>query len=129
MRLVADIRARVDVAGTGLTFFEVGTLLAGRQNNQAGAFTLQNALDHRNTKSQSLAGAGLGDTHDVLAFDGNGDGLVLDRRGLAEAQFFDHNQQIRCYAERAEARILWLRNCWLSHFEPMIRSFSAKGSA
>jgi dihydrofolate synthase/folylpolyglutamate synthase len=28
VRLVDDIRARVDVAGTGLTFFEVGTLLA-----------------------------------------------------------------------------------------------------
>ncbi|MBV6475513.1 MAG: hypothetical protein MOGDAGHF_01055 [Rhodocyclaceae bacterium] len=43
------------------------------------------ALQQRQDEAGGLAGAGLRPAHDVLAFEHDGDGLGLDRGGLAVA--------------------------------------------
>ena len=69
---------------------------AGRREHQyaaglrlrAGA-VFQNAMQDRQRKGRSLAGAGLGDADDVAAGDGEGDGLSLDGRGRVVIFFLE----------------------------------------
>src|SRR3989344_8245816 len=64
--------------------FNLHGQLSGRHDHQTLALMLSQSLEHRDAKSQGLASAGLGNTHDILAFQSSRDGLMLDRRRYRE---------------------------------------------
>lgn len=46
---------------------------------------IEQVLDERQAEGQRLARAGLGEAHDIMAFEGEGNGLVLDGRRFGQA--------------------------------------------
>ena len=69
--------------------------LARRRDDQrahAAAGAGREALEDRQQKGRGLAGAGLGESHHVAAFEGVRDGLLLDRGRLLPAECLDAGQ-------------------------------------
>src|SRR3990172_361758 len=80
--------------------------LAGGYQHQPAALLLGKALDHGNAERKGLASACLGDTHNVLALNRDGDGFTLDGSWNAKTQFFDLLEQGGRYAEPVETIIV-----------------------
>ena len=85
----------------GLVYLQ-GQLARG-QNHQTAAFMEAETLDHRDPESEGLTRAGLGNADYVFAFDGNGNQLMLNRRGSNKTLLRQNRQQGLREAEVVEA--------------------------
>jgi hypothetical protein len=59
-------------------------------------------VDHRYREGRRLAGARVGDSHDVAALENQGDGLILDSRRFLESFDDDIIEYLAVYLEISE---------------------------
>ena len=72
------------------------------QGADLAARSADQALQDRQDEGRGLAGAGLGQAHDVVSLEGRRDGLLLDGRGLEITDGLDPGRDIGVKIKMAE---------------------------
>ena len=87
----------------------------GRQHQRVNGATAflpaVHAMQYRQGETGGLAGAGLGTSHEIAAFQHHGDGLLLDGRGLGVALLRNRAQQLGREAQLFKVHSGVLRIC------------------